>query len=101
MLLPLPPFKEKDTPRVIVDKANVSAWGKKPKTDFWFLLILLVEFGLGVGRQQNLKMGSLYRSELMSKCQIFLQIDAAFVSVAQLGELGLVQFRDVSSQVLS
>src|SRR5690348_15271323 len=40
-------------------------------------------------------MGSLYRSEEMSLCQLFLQTDSAFNSVAELGELGLCQFRDV------
>ncbi|CAD5211855.1 unnamed protein product [Bursaphelenchus okinawaensis] len=46
-------------------------------------------------------MGSLYRSELMSLCQLFLQTDAAFISVAQLGELGIVQFKDLNEKVSS
>jgi V-type H+-transporting ATPase subunit a len=41
-------------------------------------------------------MGSLYRSEEMCRCQLFLQTEAAYACVAELGELGLVQFRDVS-----
>lgn len=41
-------------------------------------------------------MGSLYRSEEMCLAQIFLQTEAAYNCVAELGELGLVQFRDVS-----
>lgn len=41
-------------------------------------------------------MGSLYRSEEMCKAQVFLQSEAAYACVAELGELGLVQFRDVS-----
>jgi V-type H+-transporting ATPase subunit a len=41
-------------------------------------------------------MGSLYRSEPMCLSQIFLQTEAAYACVAELGELGLVQFRDVS-----
>ena len=40
-------------------------------------------------------MGSLYRSEEMSLCQLFLQSEAAYACVSELGELGLVQFRDV------
>lgn len=40
-------------------------------------------------------MGSLFRSEEMSLCQLFLQTEAAYACVAELGELGLVQFRDV------
>jgi len=40
-------------------------------------------------------MGSLYRSEEMCRCQLFLQTEAAYACVAELGELGLVQFRDV------
>ncbi|KAI6226224.1 V-type proton ATPase subunit a [Aphelenchoides fujianensis] len=46
-------------------------------------------------------MGSLLRSELMSLCQIFLQPDSAFITVAQLGELGICQFRDLNSEVSS
>ena len=42
-------------------------------------------------------MGSLYRSEEMTLCQLFLQSEAAYACVSELGELGLVQFRDVSS----
>lgn len=41
-------------------------------------------------------MGSLLRSEEMCLCQLFLQSEAAYLCVAELGELGLVQFRDVS-----
>lgn len=43
------------------------------------------------------KMGSLYRSEGMCLAQLFLQSEAAYACVAELGELGLVQFRDVST----
>ena len=38
----------------------------------------------------------LFRSEEMSLCQLFLQTEAAYACVSELGELGLVQFRDVS-----
>lgn len=40
-------------------------------------------------------MGSLFRSEQMTLCQLFLQSEAAYACVSELGELGLVQFRDV------
>ena len=43
-------------------------------------------------------MGSLYRSEEMTLCQLFLQSEAAYACISELGELGLVQFRDVSSK---
>lgn len=46
-----------------------------------------------------IKMGSLYRSEEMCRCQLFLQTEAAYACVAELGELGLVQFRDVSFEI--
>lgn len=42
-------------------------------------------------------MASVFRSEEMSLMQLFLQVEAAYCCVAELGELGLVQFRDVSS----
>jgi V-type H+-transporting ATPase subunit a len=41
-------------------------------------------------------MGSFFRSEEMALCQLFLQPEAAYTSIAELGETGLVQFRDVS-----
>ena len=44
-------------------------------------------------------MGSLYRSEEMGKVQLFLQTEAAYATVAELGELGLVQFRDLNEEV--
>lgn len=37
----------------------------------------------------------IYRSEQMCLAQLFLQSEAAYQCVAELGELGLVQFRDV------
>ena len=40
-------------------------------------------------------MGSLFRSEEMALCQLFLQSESAYTCVSELGELGLVQFRDV------
>ena len=40
---------------------------------------------------------SIYRSEEMRLCQLFVSSEAAYNCVSELGELGLVQFRDVSS----
>jgi len=40
--------------------------------------------------------GSLFRSEEMALCQLFLQSEAAYACVSELGELGLVQFRDMN-----
>ncbi|XP_054712945.1 RRP12-like protein [Uloborus diversus] len=44
-------------------------------------------------------MGSLFRSQQMVLCQIFLQNESAYSSVSNLGELGLVQFRDTNPTV--
>ncbi|KAL1132711.1 hypothetical protein AAG570_010663 [Ranatra chinensis] len=44
-------------------------------------------------------MGSLFRSEEMTLCQLFLQSEAAYACVSELGELGLVQFRDLNRDV--
>lgn len=41
-------------------------------------------------------MGSMFRSEEVSLVQLFLPTAAAYTCVSQLGELGLVEFRDVS-----
>ncbi len=46
-------------------------------------------------------MAALFRSEKMVKCQLFLQTDSAYACVAELGELGVVQFRDVIRQCRS
>ena len=45
-------------------------------------------------------MATIFRSEEMSLCQLFLQSDAAYASIAELGELGIVQFRDVRSMII-
>lgn len=42
-------------------------------------------------------MGELFRSEEMTLAQLFLQSEAAYCCVSELGELGKVQFRDVST----
>ena len=39
---------------------------------------------------------SLFRSEEMSLFQLFLQNETAYQCVSELGELGIVQFRDVN-----
>ncbi|CAG9132148.1 unnamed protein product [Plutella xylostella] len=44
-------------------------------------------------------MGSMFRSEEMTLCQLFLQSEAAYACVSELGELGLVQFRDLNPDV--
>uniref|UniRef100_A0A1I8APV2 V-type proton ATPase subunit a n=1 Tax=Steinernema glaseri TaxID=37863 RepID=A0A1I8APV2_9BILA len=41
-------------------------------------------------------MGSLYRSEVMEYFQLYLQADAAFACVSELGELGLCEFKDMN-----
>lgn len=38
---------------------------------------------------------SIYRSEEMCLAQLFLQTEAAYACVAELGELAIVQFNDV------
>lgn len=44
-------------------------------------------------------MGDMFRSEEMALCQMFIQPEAAYTSVSELGETGCVQFRDVSSYI--
>lgn len=43
-------------------------------------------------------MGAMFRSEEMALCQLFIQPEAAYTSVSELGEAGTVQFRDVSTK---
>lgn len=40
-------------------------------------------------------MGSMFRGEEMVLAQLFIQPEAAYHSISELGELGVVQFRDV------
>ncbi|XP_077297070.1 V-type proton ATPase 116 kDa subunit a1-like isoform X2 [Arctopsyche grandis] len=44
-------------------------------------------------------MGSMFRSEEMALCQLFIQPEAAYTSVSELGENGTVQFRDLNPEV--
>ncbi|XP_048215649.1 V-type proton ATPase 116 kDa subunit a 3 [Perognathus longimembris pacificus] len=44
-------------------------------------------------------MGSLFRSEEVALVQLFLPTAAAYTCVSQLGELGLVEFRDLNASV--
>ncbi|XP_065355709.1 V-type proton ATPase 116 kDa subunit a 1 [Calliphora vicina] len=44
-------------------------------------------------------MGDMFRSEEMALCQMFIQPEAAYASVAELGERGCVQFRDLNTDV--
>ncbi|KAL7727761.1 hypothetical protein ACLKA6_008092 [Drosophila palustris] len=44
-------------------------------------------------------MGDMFRSEQMALCQMFIQPEAAYTSVSELGETGSVQFRDLNCNV--
>ncbi|XP_071826347.1 V-type proton ATPase 116 kDa subunit a 1-like isoform X2 [Apostichopus japonicus] len=44
-------------------------------------------------------MGSLFQSERMCQAQLFLQSEAAYNCLAELGELGMVQFRDLNENI--
>lgn len=44
-------------------------------------------------------MASLFRSEEMALCQLFLQSESAYACVSELGEMGLVEFRDLNPDV--
>lgn len=44
-------------------------------------------------------MGSLFRGEEMCLAQLFLQAGSAYDCISELGELGLVEFRDVSHDI--
>ncbi|XP_032824504.1 V-type proton ATPase 116 kDa subunit a 1-like isoform X2 [Petromyzon marinus] len=44
-------------------------------------------------------MGELFRSDEMTLAQLFLQSEAAYCCVSELGELGMVQFRDLNPDV--
>uniref|UniRef100_A0A182SGH0 V-type proton ATPase subunit a n=1 Tax=Anopheles maculatus TaxID=74869 RepID=A0A182SGH0_9DIPT len=44
-------------------------------------------------------MAMMFRSEEMALCQMFIQPEAAYTSVSELGETGAVQFRDLNADV--
>uniref|UniRef100_H3B8J9 V-type proton ATPase subunit a n=1 Tax=Latimeria chalumnae TaxID=7897 RepID=H3B8J9_LATCH len=44
---------------------------------------------------------AVFRSEEMCLTQLFLQVEAAYCCIAELGELGLVQFRDLNANMTS
>lgn len=44
-------------------------------------------------------MGDMFRSEAMALCQMFIQPEAAYSTMAELGDSGCVQFRDLNAQV--
>ncbi|XP_014203857.1 V-type proton ATPase 116 kDa subunit a-like [Copidosoma floridanum] len=44
-------------------------------------------------------MGAMFRSEEVVLCQLFIQPEAAYLSVSELGETGTVQFRDLNVDV--
>uniref|UniRef100_A0A452UAE0 V-type proton ATPase subunit a n=1 Tax=Ursus maritimus TaxID=29073 RepID=A0A452UAE0_URSMA len=48
---------------------------------------------------QRRTMGSMFRSEEVALVQLFLPTSAAYTCVSQLGELGLVEFRDLNASV--
>lgn len=64
-----------------------------PFIRFFFLLSFVQN---GVECWKAAAMGSMFRSEEMALCQLFIQPEAAYTSVSELGESGTAQFRDVS-----
>lgn len=53
-----------------------------------------------LGKQgRSVKMSSLLRGEEMCLAQLFLQSGSAYDCISELGELGLVEFRDVSPEI--
>lgn len=63
--------------------------------------VMLILWAAGVSKCESrpvVTMGELFRSEEMTLAQLFLQSEAAYCCVSELGELGMVQFRDVSTE---
>lgn len=46
-------------------------------------------------------MGAMFRSEEMVLAQVFIQPEAAYHTISELGEIGAVQFRDVSCDIVN
>ena len=63
----------------------------------WNLIVGIMGNGIGYPCcSSNEEHNSLFRSEEMTLCQLFLQSEAAYSVIAELGELGLLEFKDVS-----
>lgn len=60
----------------------------------YYIFYTTVPGGEGLISKSN-EMGAMFRSEEMALCQMFIQPEAAYTSVSELGETGAVQFRDV------
>jgi len=78
--------------------------GKKKKSDnenryesYYVVLLLFLTLiaSAGIVLYTDSTMGELFRSEEMTLVQLFVQIEAAHDTVDELGQLGLIQFRDV------
>ena len=74
----------------LVDYCNVHRW----QTD------VFNEDDLPASLTLTRMMGSLFRSEEMTLCLLYLQSETAYACVAELGEMGVVQFKDVSISVI-
>lgn len=74
------------------NKLSINVSGK---LIMFFLFFSTVQQGEQAQASSN--MGAMFRSEEMALCQMFIQPEAAYTSVSELGETGAVQFRDVSS----
>jgi len=48
--------------------------------------------------REESKMGQLFRSEEMQLVQLFMSLEAARDTVDELGELGIIQFKDVRTR---
>lgn len=46
-------------------------------------------------------MGAMFRSEPMELAQLFIQPEAAYFTVSEIGEAGCVQFRDVRNNLIT
>ncbi|PIC13876.1 hypothetical protein B9Z55_027467 [Caenorhabditis nigoni] len=68
---------------------------------FYYLVIETDKMGDYVTPGEEPQEPGIYRSEQMCLAQLYLQSDASYQCVAELGELGLVQFRDLNPDVSS
>lgn len=69
---------------------------KSSKCDNGLIFAFLIAVPQGEPTQVRRAMGAMFRSEEMALCQMFIQPEAAYTSLSELGEIGAVQFRDVS-----
>ncbi|CAK1546264.1 unnamed protein product [Leptosia nina] len=70
-----------------------------PDQEFYMKMVQINAEVLDNYIDEGAEIPTMFRSEEMVLCQLFVQPEAAYVSMYELGEAGIAQFRDVYSMI--